>query len=71
MNRPFGTTATRRELPVEYWFYFVPILLTALPGALVKWMLAVARHDASLPNPAPFRRAVSTAHTITPEIFSV
>ena len=62
--------AHRRQVPAEYWFYFVPILLMALPTSLVQWLLALTRNDASRANPGPLHRAVSAAHCITPQIFS-
>lgn len=54
-------------VPAEYWLYFVPIFLTALPAAFVQWTVALTRSGA---NPNPLRRAISTAHGITPAIFS-
>lgn len=68
MNRADADPRIRRELPTEYWFYFVPIFLTALPAAFVHWTIAHARGTRT--NPGPLRRAMSTAHCITPEIFS-
>lgn len=57
----------RHGLPTEYWLYFVPIFLTALPAGLVQWSLGVRRPGT---NPGPVRRAMTTAHCITPQIFS-
>ena len=70
MNRIISTAERSHDLPAEYWLYFVPILLTAMPTSLLQWLLALARHDPSRANPGPLRRAISTAHSITPEIFS-
>ncbi len=70
MNRTTTTTRRRRDVPAEYWLYFIPILLTALPASLYQWLLALARSDTSQANPSPIRRAISTARCITPEIFS-
>lgn len=70
MSRTIETTVPRHDVPTEYWFYFVPILLTALPASLAQWLLALARTDAGRANPGPLRRAIQTAHGITPQIFS-
>lgn len=68
MNHAKVDPSPRQALPAEYWLYFVPIFLTAPPPAIVQWAIAFARRARA--NPGPLRRAMSTAHCITPEIFS-
>lgn len=68
MSRADAHPRTRHRLSAEYWFYFTPIFLTAVPAALLQWTSGVA-HGAPV-NPGPLRRAMSTAHSITPQIFS-
>jgi PufQ cytochrome subunit len=70
MSRSIDHGDSRHEMSTEYWLYFVPILLTALPTSFVQWLLALARHDVSRANPGPLRRAIRTAQGITPQIFS-
>lgn len=70
MSHTIVRGAHRQDLPAEYWLYFVPILLTALPASLVQWLLAHGRSGKGRTNPGPLRRAVRTAHAITPQIFS-
>ncbi len=70
MSRTIDHMDHRRDVPAEYWFYFVPILLIAMPTALVQWLLAFARTGAQRHNPSPLRRSMSAAHGITPQIFS-
>jgi PufQ cytochrome subunit len=67
MSHVMTNSKSRRRPPAEYWLYFVPIFLAALPAGLVQWAIALA-HSGT--NPSPVRRAMSAAHCVTPEIFS-